>query len=99
MPNGRVPVYLALRDSVWLSEDAGDVVHTFSAVQGGGDRCGTTEEAPVKRDEVRAVMDDPVAQRLLASGNPARLAYIALASIFRPTVVDHGFGGVGAVEG
>jgi len=93
MPNGRVPVYLALRDSVWLSEDAGDVVHTFSAVQGGGDRCGTTEEAPVKRDEVRAVMDDPVAQRLLASGNPARLAYIALDGT--PRVVPVGFSWTG----
>jgi hypothetical protein len=32
---------------------------------------------PVEPDEVRTVMDHPVAQRLLASPIPARLAYIA----------------------
>jgi hypothetical protein len=31
----------------------------------------------VEQDDVRAVLDDPVAQRLLASANPARLAYTA----------------------
>jgi hypothetical protein len=31
----------------------------------------------VTPDEVRAVMEDPVAQRLLNSENPARLAYVA----------------------
>ncbi len=28
-------------------------------------------------DDVRAVMEDPVARGLLASANPARLAYVA----------------------
>ena len=28
-------------------------------------------------DEIRAVMEDPVARRLLASADPARLAYVA----------------------
>jgi hypothetical protein len=32
----------------------------------------------VDRDEIREVMDDPVSRRLLASANPARLAYTAL---------------------
>jgi hypothetical protein len=32
----------------------------------------------VERDEIRAVMEDPVGRRLLTSANPARLAYIAL---------------------
>jgi Pyridoxamine 5'-phosphate oxidase len=31
----------------------------------------------VTPDEIRAAMDDPVAQRLLDSANPARLAYVA----------------------
>jgi hypothetical protein len=31
----------------------------------------------VTPEEVRAVMEDPVAQRLLGSANPARLAYVA----------------------
>jgi hypothetical protein len=31
----------------------------------------------VEPNEVRGVMDDPVARRLLASANPARLAYVA----------------------
>ena len=40
-------------------------------------------------DEVRAVMQDPVAQRLLASANPARLAYVARDGT--PRVVPIGF--------
>jgi len=32
----------------------------------------------VERDEIRRVMDDPVARRLVTSANLARLAYIAL---------------------
>ncbi len=40
-------------------------------------------------DKVRAAMDDPVARRLLASANPARLAYIALDGT--PRVVPVGF--------
>jgi hypothetical protein len=40
-------------------------------------------------DQVRAVMEDPVARRLLASGNPARLAYIARDGT--PRVVPVGF--------
>lgn len=32
----------------------------------------------MERDEIRAVMEDPVGRRLLTSANPARLAYIAL---------------------
>ena len=40
-------------------------------------------------DEVRAVMEDPVAQRLLASANPARLAYVARDGT--PRVVPVGF--------
>lgn len=43
----------------------------------------------MKPDEVRAVMKDPVAQRLLASGNPARLAYTALDGT--PRVIPVGF--------
>ena len=39
--------------------------------------------------KVRDVLEDPVAQRLLASGNPARLAYIALDGT--PRVVPVGF--------
>ena len=31
----------------------------------------------MEADEIRAVMEDPVARRLLASANPARLAYVA----------------------
>ena len=30
----------------------------------------------MQADEIRAVMEDPVARRLLASANPARLAYV-----------------------
>ena len=40
-------------------------------------------------DEVRAVMEDPVARRLLTSANPARLAYIARDGT--PRVVPVGF--------
>ena len=40
-------------------------------------------------DEIRAVMDDPVARRLLESPNPARLAYIARDGT--PRVVPVGF--------
>ena len=40
-------------------------------------------------DQVREAMEDPVARRLLASANPARLAYIALDGT--PRVVPVGF--------
>lgn len=40
-------------------------------------------------DEVEALMSDPVAQRLLASANPARLAYVARDGT--PRVVPVGF--------
>lgn len=40
-------------------------------------------------DEIHAVMEDPVAQRLLNSANPARLAYIARDGT--PRVVPVGF--------
>ena len=40
-------------------------------------------------DEIRTQMNDPVAQRLLASANPARLAYIARDGT--PRVVPVGF--------
>ncbi|MPZ63899.1 MAG: pyridoxamine 5-phosphate oxidase [Propionibacteriales bacterium] len=40
-------------------------------------------------DEIRAVMEDPVAQRLLNSANPARLAYVARDGT--PRVVPVGF--------
>lgn len=40
-------------------------------------------------DEIRAAMDDPVAQRLLSSANPARLAYVARDG--SPRVVPVGF--------
>lgn len=40
-------------------------------------------------DEVAALMEDPVAQRLLASPNPARLAYVARDGT--PRVVPAGF--------
>ena len=40
-------------------------------------------------DEVRAVMEDPVAQRLLTSANPARLAYVAADGT--PRVIPIGF--------
>jgi hypothetical protein len=43
----------------------------------------------VDRDEIREVMDDPVSRRLLASANPARLAYTALDGT--PRVVPVGF--------
>jgi hypothetical protein len=43
----------------------------------------------VQPDEIRRVMDDPVAQRLLTSANPARLAYVALDGT--PRVVPVGF--------
>lgn len=41
------------------------------------------------REKLRAVLEDPVARRLLASTNPARLAYIALDGT--PRVVPVGF--------
>jgi hypothetical protein len=40
-------------------------------------------------DEIQAVMEDPVAQRLLESANPARLAYVAEDGT--PRVVPVGF--------
>ena len=40
-------------------------------------------------DEIRAAMDDPVAQKLLRSANPARLAYIARDG--SPRVIPVGF--------
>lgn len=40
-------------------------------------------------DEIRAAMADPVAQRLLTSANPARLAYVARDGT--PRVVPVGF--------
>lgn len=40
-------------------------------------------------DEIRAAMEDPVAQRLLDSANPARLAYVARDGT--PRVVPVGF--------
>jgi hypothetical protein len=40
-------------------------------------------------DEIRAAMEDPVAQRLLFSANPARLAYVARDGT--PRVVPVGF--------
>jgi hypothetical protein len=43
----------------------------------------------VTPDEIRAAMEDPVAQRLLASANPARLAYVARDRT--PRVVPVGF--------
>jgi len=43
----------------------------------------------MERDEVRSVLADPVAHRLLTSANPARLAYIALDGT--PRVVPVGF--------
>jgi hypothetical protein len=43
----------------------------------------------VTPDEVRALMNDPVAQQLLGSANPARLAYIARDGT--PRVIPIGF--------
>jgi hypothetical protein len=43
----------------------------------------------VTPDEIRAVMENPVAQRLLDSANPARLAYVARDGT--PRVVPVGF--------
>jgi hypothetical protein len=43
----------------------------------------------VTPDEIRAAMEDPVAQRLLTSANPARLAYVARDGT--PRVVPVGF--------
>jgi nitroimidazol reductase NimA-like FMN-containing flavoprotein (pyridoxamine 5'-phosphate oxidase superfamily) len=40
-------------------------------------------------DQIRGAMEDPVAQRLLTSANPARPAYIALDGM--PRVVPVGF--------
>src|SRR4051794_2822062 len=37
-----------------------------------------SEGTRMQLDEVRAAMEDPVAQRLLESPTPARLAYVAL---------------------
>lgn len=45
-------------------------------------------------DEIRAAMEDPVAQELLASANPARLAYVARDGT--PRVVPVGFDWNGA---
>jgi hypothetical protein len=43
----------------------------------------------VSPDEIRSAMEDPVAQRLLNSGNPARLAYVARDGT--PRVIPVGF--------
>jgi hypothetical protein len=43
----------------------------------------------VTLDEIRTAMDDPVAQRLLNSANPARLGYVARDGT--PRVVPVGF--------
>jgi hypothetical protein len=48
----------------------------------------------MRPEEVQAVMNDPVARRLLASSNPARLAYTALDGT--PRVVPVGFAWNGA---
>jgi hypothetical protein len=48
----------------------------------------------VEPDEVRRRMEDPVARRLLASANPARLAYVGLDGT--PRVVPVGFSWNGA---
>ncbi len=48
----------------------------------------------MKPDEVIAVLNDPVAQKLISSTNPARLAYIALDGT--PRVVPLGFDWDGA---
>jgi len=53
----------------------------------------------VEPDEIRAVMEDPVAQRLLASGNPVRLAYIALDGTPRVVPVGFSWNGVTLVIG
>ena len=50
-------------------------------------------------DEVRAVMDDPVAQRLMASDTLARLAYIALDGTPRVVPVAFSWNGVALVIG
>lgn len=39
-------------------------------------------------EEIRAAMEDPVARRLLDSGNPARLAYVARDGTPRVVPVD-----------
>jgi hypothetical protein len=53
----------------------------------------------VEPDEVNAVMEDPVAQRLLASANPARLAYIARDGTPRVVPVAFNWNGVTLVIG
>jgi hypothetical protein len=47
----------------------------------------------VSPDDVHAVLEDPVAQRLLSSANPARLAYVARDGT--PRVVPVGFSWTG----
>lgn len=51
------------------------------------------------QDEVRAVLDDPVAQRLLESVNPARLAYVARDGTPRVVPVAFSWNGVSLVIG
>lgn len=53
----------------------------------------------MRRDEVQAVMEDPVAQRLMASANLARLAYIALDGTPRVVPVAFHWNGVALVIG
>jgi hypothetical protein len=79
--------------------DVDGLVSISSAVEGGRDCCATIEEGPVERDEVRAVMEDPVAQRLMASANLARLGYIALDGTPRVVPVAFSWNGVTLVIG
>ena len=50
-------------------------------------------------DEIRAAMEDPVAQRLLDSANPARLAYVARDGTPRVVPVGFHWDGVNFVVG
>ena len=53
----------------------------------------------MEADEIRAVMEDPVARRLLASANPARLAYVARDGTPRVVPVGFHWNGVAIVIG
>jgi hypothetical protein len=53
----------------------------------------------VEADEIRAVMEDPVARRLLGSANPARLAYVARDGTPRVVPVGFHWNGVAIVIG
>ena len=53
----------------------------------------------MEADEIRAVMEDPVARRLLASANPARLAYVARDGTPRVVPVGFSWNGVAIVIG